>query len=116
MGKNSSSGPRRADEPWRHVPVRLCVSRAPGGHDQPVCLAQGERSLWLRQGWTLELGFQQQGNGQNPPPGKEGAMECPRSLATEGLFCPVVSSEVANLQLVVRMNGIKRLRIMGGNP
>lgn len=70
VGKSSSSGPRRADEPWRHVPVRLCVSRAPGGHDKSICLAQGERFLWLRQGWPLELGFQQQG--QNPPWAKEG--------------------------------------------
>lgn len=72
MRKSSSSGPRKADEPWRHVPVCLCVPRAPGGHDKPVCLAQGERSLWLRQGWPLELGFRQQGCGQNDPWVKRG--------------------------------------------
>lgn len=43
-------------------------------------------------------------------------MECPRSLATEGLFCPVALSEVANLQLVARVNGRKSLRVTGGSP
>ena len=67
MGLSSSSGSQRAErhgagnENRRPVPCP-CVSRALGGHCEPGCLAQGEKSLWLWAGLgqTLDLGFQKQ--------------------------------------------------------
>lgn len=66
-------------------------------------------------GWTLDPELQQQGHGQHPPlPGQREGYRVPRALGHGG--SPPAPSEVAYLQLVVRVSGRRRFRVTGGSP